>query len=175
MAGKTFFGLEIVSNRGVRRDDIACLPFADFWCESAFRSGQIKDTATGEWLVHLHDWETFSQLFVATGRHRNMPRPPEVLWFDREDDEPERTYFGLEIQDNLYVLPSDIERLPFYAFWCAYAASKRASPALTTAALIHLEDWSTFAKGFITSGPSILSANSNRALKFQNLIPSKER
>lgn len=97
MTKRTFFGLEIVSDRGVRSSDIARLPFAAFWEASATRSAQIKDTASGAALIHLHDWIAFSELFISTGRHRNMPRPPEVLWFDRDDDEPEHAYFGLEI------------------------------------------------------------------------------
>ncbi len=69
MTERTFFGLEIVSGRGVRSLDIARLPFSDFWCDSAVRSAQTKDAATGEWLVRLNDWVAFRELFIETGRH----------------------------------------------------------------------------------------------------------
>ena len=51
MIERTFFGLEIVRNGGVRSSDIACLPFADFWCDSSTGSTQAIDQATGEWLI----------------------------------------------------------------------------------------------------------------------------
>ena len=70
MTERTFFGLEVISGHGVRLTDIADIPFAEFWQESAVGSGQLQDTKTGNWLVHLHDWKEFSLLFIATGRHR---------------------------------------------------------------------------------------------------------
>lgn len=174
MTQRTFFGLEIISERGVRSSDIARLPFAAFWEASAARSAQVKDTASGEWLIYLRDWIAFSELFISTGQHRNMPRAPEVLWFDRDDKEPEPTYFGLAVHDQKYVLPQDIECLPFYDFWCEYAASKQLHPALAEATLIHLEDWSIFAKDFIAFGNSTLAANTNQNSRQQNMTTLKE-
>jgi hypothetical protein len=113
MIEHTYFGLEIVGGRGVRPADIASLPFADFWCDSAVRSAQTKDISSGEWLVRLSDWEEFSKLFIKTGQHCNMPRSSQVLWFDRENDEPERTYFGIEVVDHSYVRRKGIGALAF--------------------------------------------------------------
>lgn len=79
---QTLFGIEIIGGRGVRSTDIALLPFAEFWYDSAVKSSQTHDKLTFQWLVRLSDWWEFSELFIATGRHRNIPRSPEVLWFD---------------------------------------------------------------------------------------------
>lgn len=153
MTKRTYFGLEIVSDRGVLSSNIARLPFAAFWEASAARSAQIKDTASGEWLIHLRDWVAFSELFISTGRHRNMPRPPEVLWFDREDDEPEYTYFGLEVMRDKFVRETDIQPLPFYEFW---RESSKGSASLTDTKtgehLIYRHDWAAFSQLFIKTG-----------------------
>ena len=153
MTKRTFFGIEIIGGRGVRPADIARLPFATFWCDSAVRSSQTYDKVTGEWLVRLSDWREFSELFIATGRHRNMPRPPEVASFDREDDEPEQTYFGLDILRKKFVRESDIAKLPFYAFW---RDSSRGSAVLhdsrTKETLVYLHDWKAFSLLFIETG-----------------------
>lgn len=153
MTRRTFFGLEIVSERGVRSSDIARLPFAAFWEVSAARSAQIKDTASGEWLIHLRDWIAFTELFISTGRHRNIPRPPDVLWFDRDDNEPEHTYFGLEIVRDKLVRETDIMTLPFYDFW---RNSSRGSASLsdteTGEHFVYRHDWAAFSKLFIQTG-----------------------
>ena len=153
MRKRTFFGIEIIGERGVRSADIARLPFAEFWCDSAVRSSQTHDKVTGEWLVRLSDWREFSELFIATGRHRNMPKSPEVLWFDRDDDEPEKTYFGLDILRGKFVRESDIAKLPFYNFW---RDSSRGSTVLhdprTDETLVYLHDWKAFSQLFIETG-----------------------
>ncbi|MEM8626788.1 MAG: hypothetical protein AAGF32_02505 [Pseudomonadota bacterium] len=149
MTERTYFGLEIVGGRGVRPADIASLPFADFWSESSIRSAQTKDAATGEWLVRLSDWEEFSKLFIETGRHRNMPLPPQVLWFDREDDEPERTYFGITVVDQKYVRRKDIGELPFYEFWLARNGDKKRT---VVDLLVDLKGWRNFSRRFIDMG-----------------------
>lgn len=153
MIQRTFFGLDVINGRGVRPADIARLPFAQFWCDSAVRSSQTHDKASGEWLIRLSDWTQFSELFIATGRHRNMPRPPEVLWFDRDDDEPEQTYFGLDVVREKLVRESDIARLPFYDFW---RDSSRGSAVLRDAkadeTFVYLPDWKAFSQLFIKTG-----------------------
>lgn len=153
MTERTFFGLEIVSGRGVRPLDIARLPFSAFWCDSAVRSAQTKDAATGEWLVRLSDWVAFSELFIATGRHRNMQEPRQVLWFDRDEDEPERSFFGLEIVRGTLIRESDIATLPFYTFW---RDSSKGSTVLadfkTSGHFVPLQDWRAFAQLFIETG-----------------------
>ena len=149
MTERTYFGLEIVSGRGVRPADIASLPFADFWSESSITSAQTKDAATGEWLVCLSDWEEFSKLFIETGRHRNMPLPPQVLWFDRDDDELERTYFGIAVVDQRYVRRKDIAELPFYCLWLA--RELRGHGAVINLS-VDLEDWKAFSERFVRTG-----------------------
>lgn len=64
----TYFGLAVVAGRFVRLADIERLPFAAFWRESAAGSAQLD--RDGETLVYLHDWESFSRLFIRTGQHR---------------------------------------------------------------------------------------------------------
>jgi len=65
----TYFGLPIVRDQLVRLDDIRRLPFFSFWEESARWSAMLRDDS-GEHFVYLHDWETFSLLFIKTGKHR---------------------------------------------------------------------------------------------------------
>lgn len=175
MTQRTFFGLEIISGRGVRAAEIARLPFAAFWCDSAVRFSQIKDKSTGKWLVHLRDWILFSELFIATGRHRNMPTPKQVACFDRDEAEPQQTYFGLEIHHQHYVLPKDIEDLPFYSFWRAYAESKLADPKIAEATLINRDDWAAFSTEFIRTGPQMLSANANTRLWNRAVIHAEDK
>lgn len=152
MTKRTFFGLEIVSARGVRSTEIANLPFAGFWAESAVGSGQQQDPETGDWLVHLHDWKEFSSLFIATGRHQHMPRTPYAHWCGREEDEPDRTYFGLEVQNHQFVSKVDIAGLPFGAFWQEHCRTLQVLSAAKEPHLVHREDWSIFAKRFIETG-----------------------
>lgn len=150
MRKRSYFGIEIIGGRGVRSADIARLPFAAFRCDSAVRSSQTHDKVTGEWLVRLSDWREFSELFITTGRHRNMPKTPVVLWFDRDNDEPEQTYFGLDIVGEKFVQESDIAKLPFYDFW---RDSSRGSAVLhdpqTEETLVYLHDWKAFSQLFI--------------------------
>lgn len=69
----TFFGLEIIDDKYVREADIARLPFADFWRDSAIGSTMIGHPGTDEHFVYLHDWERFAEMFISTGRHQYMP------------------------------------------------------------------------------------------------------
>ena len=69
---KTYFGLEVTAH-GVRMSDIEALPFGAFWRESSMGSTGLIDPATGEHMVHLHDWESFCRLFIETGKHRYSP------------------------------------------------------------------------------------------------------
>ena len=71
---KTYFGLDVIREKFVRRGDIEALPFADFWRDSATGSGIIDDPDTGEPLVWLHDWESFARTFIETGKHRYSPQ-----------------------------------------------------------------------------------------------------
>ena len=65
---RTFFGIEIFENNLVSEDDIKKLPFYEFWSESAFGSTYlVKD---GKNYIYLTDWESFSRLFINTGKHR---------------------------------------------------------------------------------------------------------
>jgi len=73
MAKRTYFGLEIIQGKLIRRTDIAALPFADFWAASSIGSTTLKENKTGVEYVYLHDWEAFARLFIRTGRHRFMP------------------------------------------------------------------------------------------------------
>ena len=62
-----------------------------------------------------------------------------------------KTYFGLEIYKDYYVLESDIKQLAFYEFW------KDSSNGSTCLALnndkgIYITDWSVFCKQFIKYG-----------------------
>jgi hypothetical protein len=73
MAKRTYFGLEIIQGKLIRRSDVAALPFADFWAASSVGSAFLTDDKTGEEFTYLHDWEAFARLFIQTGRHRFMP------------------------------------------------------------------------------------------------------
>ncbi len=66
----TYFGLPIVKDRLVRLDDIRRLPFFSFWEESS-RGSALCEGDDGELFVYLHDWESFSDLFIKTGKHRH--------------------------------------------------------------------------------------------------------
>ena len=68
----TYFGLEILDDKFVRKADIERLPFAEFWRESSVCSTMLSDPKTGERFVYLHDWNRFAELFIRTGRHRFM-------------------------------------------------------------------------------------------------------
>lgn len=62
------------------------------------------------------------------------------------------TYFGLPVIDGRFVRLSDIEALPFAAFW---RESARGSAMLTNNAgetFVYLHDWVAFADLFIKTG-----------------------
>lgn len=80
---RTYFGLEVICGKMVRLVDIEALPFADFWRESAIGSTMPHDSATGEILVYLHDWERFCRLFIETGLNR-FSSPREFTDEDRQ-------------------------------------------------------------------------------------------
>ena len=73
MTKRTYFGLEIVTEKLIRKSDIAALPFASFWDESSVGSAFLVDDKTGMEYIYLHDWEAFARLFIQTGQHRLMP------------------------------------------------------------------------------------------------------
>lgn len=73
MAKRTYFGLEIVQGKLIRKSDIVALPFADFWVASSVGSAFLTDDKTEEEFIYLDDWEAFARLFIQTGRHRFMP------------------------------------------------------------------------------------------------------
>ncbi len=64
---KTFFGLTVYRH-GVKRSDIAKLPFYEFWSDSAM--GSTEAMIDNESYVYLHDWERFCYSFILHGKHR---------------------------------------------------------------------------------------------------------
>ena len=65
---RTYFGLEIHQGNLVKENDIKKLPFYDFWYESA--KGSTYAIIDDEEYVYLSDFESFSKLFIKTGKHR---------------------------------------------------------------------------------------------------------
>jgi hypothetical protein len=65
---KTYFGIEIFENYYVKEADIKELPFYDFFNDSML--GSAFPIIDGEVYIHLHDWESFCELFIKTGKHR---------------------------------------------------------------------------------------------------------
>ena len=65
---RTFFGLEIYQGNLVKENDIKKLPFYDFWYESA--KGSTYVIIDDEEYIYLTDFESFSKLFIKTGKHR---------------------------------------------------------------------------------------------------------
>lgn len=65
---RTFFGLEIYQDKLIKIDDIKKLPFYDFWYESS--KGSAYATINNEEYAYLNDFESFSKLFIETGKHR---------------------------------------------------------------------------------------------------------
>jgi len=65
---KTYFGIEIFENNLVSEDEIAKLPFYEFWNESMLGSTYL--VKNGKNYIYLTDWESFCRLFVETGKHR---------------------------------------------------------------------------------------------------------
>lgn len=69
---KTFFGLEIHQDKLIKIDDIKKLPFYDLWYESS--KGSTQPLIDNEEYVYLSDFESFSKLFIETGKHRFQKR-----------------------------------------------------------------------------------------------------
>ncbi|MGJ0333192.1 hypothetical protein NG752_04070 [Aliarcobacter cryaerophilus] len=69
---KTFFGLEIYQDKLIKIDDIKKLPFYDLWYESS--KGSTQPLIDNEEYVYLSDFESFSKLFIETGKHRFQKR-----------------------------------------------------------------------------------------------------
>ena len=61
------------------------------------------------------------------------------------------TYFGIQIQEDSYILESDIKKLPFYQFW-KDSASGSTCLVLENDTGIYITDWELFCKYFIKSG-----------------------
>ncbi|MEW9572921.1 hypothetical protein ABQJ54_14280 [Rhodanobacter sp. Si-c] len=75
---RIYFGLEVVELRGtrvVRKADIQRLPFYEFSEDSAAGSSSLAGKDGPTEFVYLHDWVTFAELFIQTGRHRYVPDP----------------------------------------------------------------------------------------------------
>jgi len=69
---RTYFGLEIYQGNLVKENDIKKLPFYDFWYESS--KGSTYAIIDDEEYVYLSDFESFSKLFINTGKHRFQKR-----------------------------------------------------------------------------------------------------
>ena len=65
---RTYFGLEIHQGNLVKENDIKKLPFYDFWYESA--KGSTYAIIDDEEYIYLTDFESFSKLFIETGKNR---------------------------------------------------------------------------------------------------------
>lgn len=73
---QTYFGLTIYNENLVKEDDIKKLPFYEFWLESA--KGSTYPMIDNEAYIYLYDWESFSRLFIKTGKHRCSNQYPEL-------------------------------------------------------------------------------------------------
>ena len=69
---KTYFGLKIHQDKLIKIDDIKKLPFYDLWYESS--KGSTQPLIDNEEYVYLSDFESFSKLFIETGKHRFQNR-----------------------------------------------------------------------------------------------------
>ncbi|QKJ26521.1 hypothetical protein ACBT_0567 [Aliarcobacter cibarius] len=69
---KTYFGLEIYQGNLVKENDIKKLPFYDFWLDSS--KGSTYAIIDDEEYIYLSDFESFSRLFIETGKHRFQKR-----------------------------------------------------------------------------------------------------
>ena len=69
---RTYFGLEIHQGNLVKENDIKKLPFYDFWYESS--KGSTYAIIDDEEYAYLNDFESFSKLFIETGKHRFQNR-----------------------------------------------------------------------------------------------------
>ncbi len=65
---RTYFGLEIHQDNLVKESDIKKLPFQDFSYESA--KGSTYAIIDDEEYIYLTDFESFSKLFIETGKNR---------------------------------------------------------------------------------------------------------
>ena len=65
---RTYFGLEIHQGNLVKENDIKKLPFYDFWYESS--KGSTYAIIDDEEYIYLTDFESFSKLFIETGKNR---------------------------------------------------------------------------------------------------------
>ncbi len=72
MKNKTYFGLEIYQDKLIKIDDIKKLPFYDFWLDSS--KGSTYAIVDDEEYIYLSDFESFSRLFIETGKHRFQKR-----------------------------------------------------------------------------------------------------
>ncbi len=62
-----------------------------------------------------------------------------------------KTYFGLNIYDEYYVLEEEIKQLPFYDFWLE--SSKGSTYTIKdNKEYIYLPDWEIFCNRFIKTG-----------------------
>lgn len=153
MTKRTFFGLEIISERGVRLADIEPLPFADFWSEGTAYSSRIKDSVTNEWLLPATKWNEFSRHFISTGRHNGRNTLYKNPWGGSDEANVEQTYFGLAITSTQMVREADIATLPFFDFW---RHSSNGSTGLidprSKEHFVYLHDWKAFSEIFIKTG-----------------------
>ncbi|WP_323590824.1 hypothetical protein [Aliarcobacter butzleri] len=69
---KTYFGLEIQEGNLIKESDIKKLPFYEFWLESS--KGSTYAIIDDEECIYLRDFESFSKLFIETGKHRFQKR-----------------------------------------------------------------------------------------------------
>ena len=63
-----------------------------------------------------------------------------------------KTYFGLTIYDDNYVLEEDIKKLPFYEFWLKSSVGSTVLILDDKTNGIFLKDWEVFCKLFIETG-----------------------
>ena len=68
---KSYFGVTVHNGQYVDEEEIARLPFYDFWRESA--KGSTCVVEDGKTYINLYDWEQFCTLFIKTGKHRYQP------------------------------------------------------------------------------------------------------
>jgi HKD family nuclease len=64
--------LKIHQDKLIKIDDIKKLPFYDLWYESS--KGSTQPLIDNEEYVYLSDFESFSKLFIETGKHRFQKR-----------------------------------------------------------------------------------------------------
>jgi len=62
-----------------------------------------------------------------------------------------KTYFGLTVYNDEYVLESDIKKLPFYKFWQESIIGSTMM-VLQNNTGVYIHDWEAFCKRFIKYG-----------------------